>query len=96
MLKNQERQIFLSNSSLFFNYLKERYPVFNNSNIFLRDIQYGVKSFFEKKGIKLPYSDSEIYADEIIKVFESQNIFQKLTNNCWKVNFPKENIVVES
>ncbi|RJP64175.1 MAG: hypothetical protein C4539_15010 [Ignavibacteriales bacterium] len=96
MLKNHERQVFLSNSNLFFNYLKERYPVFNNSNIFLRDIQYGVKSFFEKRGIKLSYSDCEILADEIIKVFESQNIFQKLTKNSWKVNFPRENVVVES
>jgi len=96
MLKNNEKQLLLTNSDLFFNYLKEKYPVFNNSNVFLRDIQYGVRAFFEKRGIKLSYSNTEFLADEVIKVFESQNIFQKLTKNCWKVNFPKENVVVES
>jgi len=92
----KESELLIKNDNLFFSFLKEKYPVFNNSNIFLRDIQYGVKSFFEKRGIKLSYSDCEILADEIIKVFESQNIFQKLTKNSWKVNFPKENVVVES
>ncbi len=94
MLKNNDMQFLLSNSELFFNYLKERYSVFNNSNIFLRDIQYGVKSFFEKRETKLSYSAVEKLTGEIIKEFERKNILDKLTNNTWKVNFPKENVVV--
>ncbi len=92
----KESELLIKNDNLFFSFLKEKYPVFNNSNIFLRDIQYGVKSFFEKRGVKLSYSNTELLAEEIIKIFESQNIFQKLTKNSWKVNFPKENVVVES
>lgn len=40
-LKN-ENQIFLS-------YLKAKFPVFHNSNLFSKDFQFGLKSFLEKK-----------------------------------------------
>lgn len=96
MNKHKELEFLIQNEDLFFSFLKEKYPVFDNSNIFLRDIQYGVKSFFEKRDISLTYSETERIAEEIIKIFEDKNIFQKLRNNTWKVNFPKENIVVES
>jgi F0F1-type ATP synthase beta subunit len=46
--------------------MKEKYPFFNNSNLFLRDIQYGVKHFFEMKNIKLAYKRVE----DIIKGFK--------------------------
>jgi hypothetical protein len=94
MSKNKELEFLMNNEKLFFSYLKERYPVFNNSNIFLRDIQYGVKSFFEKRDTKLSYAQVEILSNAIIKRFEDNNILQKLTKNTWKVNLLKENDVV--
>jgi hypothetical protein len=94
MSKHKELEFLMHNEELFFNYLKERYPVFNNSNIFLRDIQYGVKSFFEKRDIKLGYSQVELLSNSIIKQFEDQKILQRLTKNTWKVNLLKENTVV--
>lgn len=36
-------------SQVFLNYLKAKFPIFHNSNLFYRDFQYGVKSFLEKK-----------------------------------------------
>ena len=94
MVKNKELEFLMHNDMLFFNYLKERYPIFNNSNIFLRDIQYGIKSFFEKRDIKLSYSQVDILSTSIIQLFEDKNIFQQLTKNTWKVNLFKENSVV--
>ena len=47
------------NNSIFFNYMKEKYEVHFKSNIFLRDLLYAIRGFYEKKGIKLSYPESE-------------------------------------
>ncbi|MCX6148945.1 MAG: hypothetical protein NTX22_00305 [Ignavibacteriales bacterium] len=96
MFKTKELEFLMQNEDLFFNFLKEKYHVFNNSNIFLRDIQYGVVSFFEKRDIKLNFTQVEKFSDSIILSFEEKNILSRLTNNTWKVNLSKENIVVKS
>ena len=78
-LKN-EHQIFLS-------YLKAKFPVFHNSNLFLRDFQYGLKSFLEKKDIYL--SDRSLNDLVILfsEFYETQGIFVKTSNQGWKLNF---------
>ena len=93
-MTNKYAEFLKQNEDLFFNFLKEKYPIFNNSNIFLRDIQYGVKSFFEKRDIKLNYKQVDFIADSIIQLYEEKNILQRLTKNTWKVNLLKENTVV--
>ena len=93
-MTNKYAEFLKLNEDLFFNFLKEKYPIFNNSNIFLRDIQYGVKSFFEKRDIKLNYKQVDFIADSIIQLYEEKNILQRLTKNTWKVNLLKENTVV--
>ena len=45
VLKNEEQQ--------FLNFLKAKYPIFHKSNFFYRDLQFGIRKFFEIKGIDL-------------------------------------------
>lgn len=71
------------------NYLRARFPIFHNSNFFYRDLQFGIRSFYEKKGDKLSYSESEKIAVEIARFFEENNIFQKSSSQGWKVNYPE-------
>lgn len=69
------------------NFLRARFPIFHNSNFFFRDLQYGLRSYFEKKGIKVTYSQAEKYAIEFADMLEKENIFIKINNQSWKVNF---------
>lgn len=85
-----------SNRTIFFNFMKEKYRVFNNSNIFFRDIQYAVKSYFEKKNNRIKYSEAEKIAKEFIKQLESEGLLKKISENAWKVNFSLEKNVVKS
>ncbi len=78
-----------SNESELLNYLKARFPVFHNSNFFFRDFQYGIRSFLEKKEIKISYQLAEKLAIEMAKHFEDENIFVKVNSQGWKVNFPE-------
>ena len=38
--------------------MREKYKVFYKSNIFLRDLHYAIKSYYEKKGTKIKLSRS--------------------------------------
>ena len=76
----------LNNKEIFFRYIAERFPVFTGANIFLRDIQYGIKFFFEKKNIKLKYPEAEKLAFEFVSKLVDSNDLTKFDKQTWKVN----------
>lgn len=83
------------NVSMFFHFMKEKYPVFNNSNVFFRDLQYAIHSYFEKKGEKLSYSLSEKTALEFVKILENGGQLISNGKNSWKVNFSLDSNVTD-
>lgn len=74
---------------MFFNYLRAKFPFFHKSNFFFRDLHYGVKSYFEKKGIDLSYPLAEQVAEKYSEHLEQQKIFVKINDKTWKVEFPE-------
>lgn len=85
--------ILKSNQDIFFNFMRAKYPVYYNSNIFLKDILYAIRSFFEKKNTELSYSAAENLTMEFTGYLENQNDLTRLDANTWKVNFTFENNV---
>jgi hypothetical protein len=73
--------------------MKEKFPIFFNSNIFLRDLLYAIKSYFERKDKVLSYSQSEKLALEFAEYLEKSNEIKKVGNNAWKVNFFAKRVV---
>lgn len=84
-----------ASKEIFINYMKEKYPVIHNSNIFLRDLQYAIRSFFEKKGSNLSYSETEKIALLFAELMEQSNDFKKIGNNTWKMNFSEKSVVTD-
>ncbi len=84
-----------SNKTIFFKFMKEKYRLYLNSNIFFRDIQYAIKSYFDKKDIRIKYSQAEKVAYEFINKLEDTGELKKMSNNAWKVNFSLGNDVVQ-
>lgn len=84
-----------TNKMIFFNFMKEKYPVISKSNIFLRDIQYAIISYFEKKDIKVKYSEAESLALEFTNYLESEGQLIRIDKNTWKVNFLTETPVIK-
>lgn len=79
-LKN-ENQIFL-------NYLKAKFPLFHNSNLFDKDFQYGIKGFLENKGVQVSYEVTEKLSKMLSEYYENQGIFIKTSQHGWKLNYP--------
>ena len=78
-----------NNDEILLKFLKAKFPVFHNSNIFFRDFQYGIRSFLEKKDIIVTYKESENLANDIADHFTGKGIFQRVNNQGWKVNYPE-------
>lgn len=81
LLKNEELQ--------FMNFLRAKYPLFHRSNFFYRDLQYGIRKYFEVKGIKITYADSEKLTRELASYFEIKNVFIPVSNHAWSLNYPE-------
>ena len=83
------------NKKTFFIFMNEKYPVIYKSNIFLRDIQYAIHTYFTMKEEKINYQTAEKLAIEFTSSLEEQNDLIKLSSNTWLVNFQEEKIVEE-
>lgn len=81
LLKKEEESLL--------NFLKAKFPMFHNSNFFYRDLQYGLRSFLEKKDIIINYKNADELARSISKYFEEKGIFIKINNFTWKVYYPQ-------
>lgn len=79
-----------TNQEIFFNYMKEKYHIYLNSNIFFRDIQYAINSYFEKKDIKLKSRQAENLASDFTKYLEAKGDLTRLNYNSFRVNFSTE------
>jgi hypothetical protein len=76
----------LNNKVVFFRFLAETEPVFTGANVFLRDIQFGIKYFFEKKDIKLKYPEAEKLATDFINALVETGDLTVVMENTWKLN----------
>lgn len=76
-----------SNKKVFFNFMKESYPVFQSSNIFFRDLQYAIISYFEIKEQPINYSKANKLANDFITNMVSDNELTPIDHKSWKVNF---------
>ena len=72
---------------IFLNYLKAKFPIFHNSNFFFRDLQYGIKQFFEMKNLDITYPQSEKLAVEFGAYLESKDILKRVNDQGWKLNY---------
>jgi hypothetical protein len=65
--------------------LKARFPIYHLSNVFFRDIQYGIQSLLEEKGMKVRYPEAERLAGEFVESMERQQIFVPIDEQTWVV-----------
>lgn len=76
-----------TNKHIFLKFMSEKYKIFTHSNIFLRDIQFAIKFYFEKKDIYLKYPQAEKLAKEFTSYLVSLNELSLVSENTWKVIF---------
>lgn len=72
----------------FLKFLRSKFPLFHNSNLFYRDFHYGLMKYLEKKELKIKYSDGEEAANQLSAHFEQKGVLVKVGFQSWKLNYP--------
>lgn len=74
-----------------FTFMKEQgYPIFHMSNIFLRDIEYGIRDYYRvttKKDIGT--RESRRLAQELVAHLLKNNLMSPLGEKTWLLNMPE-------
>lgn len=83
--------IFIDYPYELFSYMREIHkPVFHNSNVFLRDLQYSIQDYFEdKEGKTIRDTEAQKMAEEVSRAYERKGIFRKVNPQGFMLNFPE-------
>ncbi len=86
-----QSDIFIEYPYELFSYMREiRKPVFHNSNIFLRDLQYAIQDYFEdKEGQTIRGERANEIALEVARAYERDGIFKRVNPQGYLLNYPE-------
>ncbi|MBP1655289.1 MAG: hypothetical protein H6Q28_1845 [Bacteroidetes bacterium] len=62
--------------------LKTRFQVYHQSNIFFRDIQYGIQAMLLEQGVRVSYAEAE-------QRMEQEKIFVARDRQTWALSYPE-------
>lgn len=85
----------MSNYLDFFLFMKKKYPLFKDSNVFLRDLQYAIYEYFFNKSIQLKYNQTEKLAKDFANKLLLEEKIKNISHNTWKMNFSVNPDVIE-
>lgn len=71
----------------FLQFLKSRYHLYHASNVFFRDLHYGVMTYLEAKGRSDGYTATESVTREAIAHFEKAGILLPIDERTWMLHF---------
>lgn len=79
----------LQNQTQLLKYLKEKFVLLHHSNIFFRDLHFGVMSYLAEHGKKISYLDAETAARGVAERFEQAGILKKIDHQSYLLNYPE-------
>ncbi len=100
---DMKAKISLINSQLdlFLEFFKANYKLFNNSNVFRKDVFYAVKRYLEIKNVKSGFTELEIITDSVVSELKNKGYFLELSPITWRLinetyNTSAQRVVIES
>lgn len=86
----------LQNKETFFKFMRQNFPLMTHSNVFFRDLQYAINSYFKLKETPVNYSKAEKIARGFIENLVKDGDFSPIDDKTWKVNIdiePKKELI---
>ncbi len=70
-------------------FLKTRYPMYHRSNVFFRDLQYGIQTMLERQDRRVGYREAEQITRSFIERLVSKNILVPIDQQTWVLHYPE-------
>ncbi len=80
--------LFIQKKKEFLEFLKSRYNLFHLSNIFFRDVHYGVMAFLKMNRLPDAYIPAEELAHQVIAAYEQEGLLTRIDEQSWMLNYP--------
>lgn len=80
--------VLLQNKEDVLQYLKGRIPMFHQSNVFFRDIQYGIQLLLKERGSEVDYAGAERHARDFTSALEKDGVLVPVAPRTWMLNYP--------
>lgn len=77
----------VQNKTDFLTFLKSRFHIYHCSNVFFRDVQYGIMAYAEEKGTRVTYGKAEEQARELITQLTAEGILKEVKPGAWMLNY---------
>lgn len=77
------QQLVLDNPMEVLRFLGTRVPLYHLSNVFARDLQYGIRAFLETRGARIGYTEAEAVTSEFTALMERKKIFKNIDAQTW-------------
>jgi hypothetical protein len=86
-----DADVFIDYPYELFSFMRETHkPVFHNSNVFLRDVQYAIQDYYEDRhGVTIRNDVAEGLAKEVAKAYELKGIFRRVNPQGYLLNYPE-------
>ncbi len=81
--------LIVENQKDFLKYLKSKFPLYHLSNVFFRDLHYGVMNYLMAYKKKLKYYDAEEVTRGVIAEFEKAGLLKKVDSQTWLLVYPE-------
>jgi hypothetical protein len=86
---NGRLTFLLENQKDLLSFLKTKYKLFHLSNVFFRDLHYGVMSYLEWKDKPLHYSEAEDLTKQLIAKLESAGVLKNVDHHAFLLQYPE-------
>ncbi|HEX9615374.1 MAG TPA: hypothetical protein VGA55_07690 [Bacteroidota bacterium] len=88
-MKNGKLQYLTENKKEFLAFLKTRYKLYHRSNVFFRDLHYGVMTFLASKEKETGYTEAEGIANRLVQELETTGTLKKIDGMAYLLEYPE-------
>lgn len=85
----KKSNIIIEDLKGYFSFMKESFPLYHDSNIFFRDLHYGVMGYLKRLKIFVGYSESEKITVDVIKKLVEKGILKAIDDRSWLLSYPE-------
>lgn len=82
-------QILVNNKKEFLTFLKSRYSLYHLSNVFYRDLHYGLMAFLKWRNTSVSYAEGEELTNKIVAAWESEGLLKKIDRQAFLLQYPE-------
>lgn len=86
-----DEDVLVDDPDVLLGYMRQMHrPIFHNSNIFFRDIQFAIKDYYEDTvGKTIRPEDAQRIAKDVTRSYERQGVLRQVTANGYLLNYPE-------